>query len=108
MGQKIDAELKKAVREYFDWHGDKRGTPVKFIENLDGLEMLLARFVSGQDGKKTSCLMTAGRWADGHWDVSECVTFYRECEEANVQEFVTHGNEILYEDDDEDDEDDIE
>lgn len=106
---RIDAELKKAVKEYFEWHGDKHGKPVKFLENKDGMILLLARFTDGTDGEETSCFMTATKWADGHWDVTETATFYRACEDANVEEFVSNGNEIFYDDDyDEDDDDDFE
>ena len=81
---KIDDQLKKAVKEYYEYQGDTKAKPIRFIENkhskeiregvngkgFGGYLMLLVRFVD-EDGNKMSSLMDYTHWKDGHWDVTE-------------------------------------
>ena len=55
--------LRKAVREYYDWHGDKRSFAIRILENRSKDRMVLARFVD-EDGDKMSSLMffTGSDW----------------------------------------------
>lgn len=84
----IDDQLKKAVKEYYDWHHNKNGRPVKFVvNNMHGqYHMLLVRF-NDEDGTKMSGLMDFQHWADGHWDVTEVYAVGREDEEELVDGF---------------------
>ena len=68
----INEELKKAVREYYEWHGDSTARPVKFVVNkMPGkFKELLVRFTDAHKVKMSS-LMDYQTWADGHWDVIE-------------------------------------
>lgn len=79
--------LKKAVKEYYEWHGDKRAFAIALVKTKDKNEMLLAHFEDGSTGKKMSTLMWATGWADGHWDVKEEFLFPRECEAHVLQVF---------------------
>ena len=89
MQYKIDDQIKKAVREYYDWHSNKRGRPVKFVTNkMPGqYKMLLVRFTD-KDGTKMSGLMEFQHWNDGHWDVTEIYAVARQDEDWMVQGFV--------------------
>ena len=84
----IDDQLKKAVKEYYDWHHNKDGRPVKFVlNNMHGeYHMLLVRFVD-ENKYKMSALMDFQHLADGHWDVTEVYAVYREQEKELVDSF---------------------
>ena len=84
----IDDQLKKAVAEYYEWHGETKAKPVRFVVNkMPGqYKMLLVRFTDEQ-GDKMSALMTYEHWKDGHWDVTEFYVSERECEECLVKNF---------------------
>ena len=94
-------ELEKAVKEYYEYQGDRNMHAVRFIENrhsarlrekeygrkTKGYEMLLARFID-ENNVKYSSLMEYQRWADGHWDVTEIFFCPRECEKKMIRMFV--------------------
>ena len=84
----IDDQLKKAVKEYYDWHHNKNSRPVKFVvNNMHGpYTMLLVRF-NDERGTKMSGLMYFTHWKDGHWDVTEAYAVERESEEELVDGF---------------------
>lgn len=85
---KIDDQLKKAVTEYYEYQGDTKAEPVRFVVNkMPGqYKMLLVRFTDEQ-GHEMSALMEYQEWADGHWDVTEIDPRPRECEECMVKDF---------------------
>jgi len=87
MNDKINQQLIKAVKEYYEWHRDKKAKPIEFVKNNHSdYSMLLVRFTDAQ-GDEQSSLMIAQEWADGHWDVSEIFTAYRDCENSMVRDF---------------------
>ena len=100
--RKIDSGLRRAVTEYYQWHGDRTAHPVRFVMNKGNLpiEMLLVRFTDS-NCEKCSSLMIAQDWADGHWDVTEIYVFRRECEETNVEAFINSDSGRIDEIDDE-------
>ena len=95
--QSMPDELIKAVREYYEWHGDRNGRPVKFVTCKHGLQgtMVLARFINA-DGVWKSSLMIEQHWADGHYDVTEIYYCDRKLEKAMVKSFVNSPNGELY------------
>ena len=70
MAQKIGKGLRKAVKEYYQWHGDKTANPVKIIRNKKVLEAVVVR-VKDADGDEITTLMDFMGWKDGHYDVTE-------------------------------------
>ncbi len=84
--------LRKAVREYYDWQGDREVHPVGFVKNRDDVEMLLVRVTDAQ-GAEISCLMSCQNWADGHWDVTEMWNADRDREEELVERYRQSGLE---------------
>lgn len=78
--------LRKAVREYYEWHGDKRSFAIRIFENKSDDQMVLTRFIDSH-GEKMSALMFFQGWADGHYDVSEYEACSRICEEILVENF---------------------
>jgi len=80
--------LRKAVREYYAWHGDRKIEPVGFITNKKSgdFKLLLVRFTD-ENGMELSSLMTYQEWADGHWDVTEEEVVPRQCEQKMVSAF---------------------
>lgn len=98
--QKIDDQLKKAVREYYEYQGDTKAVPIRFVENkhsarfreeqtgrkIGGYDLLLVRFTDAS-GNKMSALMEYTDWKDGHWDVTEIFTTDRDCENVMVSDF---------------------
>lgn len=96
----IDDQLKKAVREYYEYQGDTKAVPVRFVENkhssgfreeqtgrkIGGYDLLLVRFTD-EAGDKMSALMEYTDWKDGHWDVTEIIAELRQCEDRMVKDF---------------------
>lgn len=80
--------LHKAVKEYYEWHGDRKAKPVGFITNKKSgdFKMLLVRFMDA-DGNEMSALMEYQEWKDGHWDVTEYDVVPRKCEHILVSDF---------------------
>lgn len=101
--------LKKAVREYYEWQGDKRSFAIQILKNRSNDRMVLARFVDGSTGEKTSSLMYFSTWADGHYDVTEYDTIPRDFEDVLVEEFKDSywGPMFMTDDDDDEDEGDL-
>ena len=97
--------LRKAVREYYEWHGDKRSFAIHIYTNRSKDQMVLARFVD-EDGDKLSSLMFFDAWADGHYDVKESYAFPRECEKRMVDSFKASDWGPDGSDDEDEDEDD--
>ncbi len=86
MSEKIKSELRRAVAEYYRWHGESHVSPVRFVQNRDEYELLLVRFMTA--GKvEMSSLMTCQEWADGHWDVSEVRNTCRKYEGDMIEDF---------------------
>lgn len=97
----LPEKLIEAVKEYYEYTGDRRAGAVKWIENrhsrqtrtreygkkTEGYRMLLVR-VTNEDGEKESVLMETQNWADGHWTVTEAFFSPRECEEKLIRNFV--------------------
>lgn len=94
--------LEKAVKEYYEYLGDKKFHTARWIENkhsrhlrtseygkkTEGYKLLLVRIVD-ENGCKFSALMSTQSWADGHWDVTE--EFY--CEREDEQEMIRNFEE---------------
>lgn len=85
--------LRKAVKEYYEWHGDRKAKPVDFITNKKSgdFKMLLVRFTDA-DGNEMSALMEYQEWKDGHWDVTEDDVVPRKCEHILVSDFENDQN----------------
>ena len=97
---KIDDQLKKAVKEYYEYQGDTKAKPIRFVENKHSKEiregvngkgfgghlMLLVRFVD-DNGYEMSSLMDYTNWKDGHWDVTEQEYCFRNEEETMIKTF---------------------
>ena len=98
MREILPDNLKQAVKEYYDWLGDRNGKAVKHVTCKNGIKstLLLARFIDC-NGKKLSSLMVDSGWADGHYDVTEIYTFCRECEKEMVNRFINSPNGTLLE-----------
>ena len=109
MSVKLPDGLKTAVKEYYEWNGDKNGHAVKIIESQPGefgvrAQMALCRFTDGK-GSKGSSLLTFSGWADGHYDVTEIYVVCREHEKELVEAFesstgMLEEEEEWYDDDD--------
>ena len=86
---RLPEALRKAVKEYYEWQGDKSGHAVKIVQNHNkgAYKMVLARLTDAE-GDKLSSLMDYQPWADGHYDVTEIFVGKRECEDQIVQAFV--------------------
>lgn len=83
-----DPELRKAVTEYYEWHGSRRIHLYKIAVNKkSGYQMLVVHFIDDQENRLTS-LMEFQPWKDGHYDVTEAETCPRDQEEKMVEEFV--------------------
>lgn len=80
----ITPELRKKVREYHEYQGDRTGYAVKVVRAEDGHPAVLARAVNAA-GLKISVIH--GVDADG--DVYEICSAPRECEERMVAWFGT-------------------
>ena len=78
----LTAELKKKVREYHEFHGDKTGYAVKVVRAADGYPAVLARAVTAQGRKISAILMV-----DSQGDVSEHCSCPRECEAMLVADY---------------------
>ena len=94
--------LRKAVREYHEWHGDKRSFAIRIFRNKSGDELVLTRFVD-DEGNQMSSLMFFNGWADGHYDVSEYGVVPRDYEETYVDAFKASDWSPEWEEDDDDD-----
>ena len=70
MDKAISRPLRKAIQEYYKWHGDRKAKPIKYIFNKGGLEAILV-YVTDKDGDRICTLMEFQKWADGHYDVTE-------------------------------------
>ena len=82
-----DPNLKKALRDYYDYLGDGKAKAIKIIKNKHSeVSMLLVRF-KDSDGDEMSALMDFQEWADGHIDVTEVFTAEREDEAEMVKGF---------------------
>lgn len=87
---KFCRELRKAVREHYKWHLDKKAEPIKWVSNRDGYQMLLVRVVD-RHGDKWSLLMHCQDWKDGHWDVWEALYCEPDEEENMIHDFEQSG-----------------
>ena len=78
-------ELRKAVKEYYKWNGDRHGSAVRIVscDGIFGGKMphVLAH-VTEENGEKISTLMEFQEWKDGHFDVTEIGCCGRECEQV--------------------------
>ena len=80
--------LKKAVKEYYSWHGESKAVPVSIVRNKkSGFELLLVRFVS-DDGIEMSSLVGCQMWNDGHYTIEEFTDTERELEDEMVNFFI--------------------
>ena len=80
--------LKKAVKEYYSWHGESKAAPVSVVRNKkSGFDLVLVRFVS-EDGVEMSSLVDCQPWNDGHYTIEELFDAERECEDKMVNYFV--------------------
>ena len=70
MDKTICRPLRKAIREYYQWHGQKRAKPIRFIKNQGDLEAIVV-YVTDEYGDRICTLMQFQKWADGHYDVTE-------------------------------------
>lgn len=82
-----DRQLKKAVKDYYDWHGETKAVPAAVIKNKKSDFKLLLVHFENEDGKEMSSLMTCQPWNDGHWDVEEVDDCLLEAESEMIQLF---------------------
>ena len=95
MEYSLNPELRKAVREYYQWNGDKHGSAARIVSRPGrfGREYMVLAHVTSAEGDKLSTLMFFNSWADGHYDVTEDVPFPRECEERYLKAWRDEGRE---------------
>ncbi len=87
MKERFPEALVKAVKEYYEWHGDKSPRLVRTIKNKHSdFTMLLVRFTDAH-GDKNSALMYHSSWADGHYDVTEDESALFENERELIEAF---------------------
>lgn len=80
-------KLKKALKEYYKWHGESKAVPVRLVKNKNSdFSLLLVRF-TGEDGRELSSLVYHDKWKDGHFEVEEMEAAFREDEDEMVQAF---------------------
>ena len=83
-----DPELRKAVKEHYEWHGERNAYPCAMKTNRkSGYKLLHVRFI-GDNGAKWASLMHIQRWADGHYTVEEMEADHRENERRMIDSFV--------------------
>ena len=82
----ISPELRKEIREYFQYHGGSAARAVKWVHDPEGDALLLVRFTD-EDEDPMSALVFANELAGGEWEISEEETINREEEHAMVREF---------------------
>lgn len=83
--QYFAADLKKAVLDYHEWHGDTNVQLIGFVCDCLGDSLILTR-VKDENKKKQSCLLSFYVMAGGEWDISEVESCSRENEFYMVQE----------------------
>ena len=64
-------QLKKAVKDYYDWHGESKAVPAAVIKNKKSDFKLLLVHFKDEEGREMSSFMICQPWNDGHWDVEE-------------------------------------
>jgi hypothetical protein len=95
MTKKMVPALRKAVREYYEWHGDKHGSAERIVSRPGRFSrdyMVLAH-VENDQGDKLSTMMDFTDWADGHYDVTEIYVFPREVEKEYLAAWRDEGRE---------------
>lgn len=83
---KITPELRRLVKEYHDYHGDRTCRIVKVIYDEEGYPALLVR-VRNCDGDKYSCIEGYSRDSTGDGYISEICSCPTEDEKAMVEWF---------------------
>lgn len=88
MGKKNNCPeaLKEAVRQYYEWHGDKRAHALQILHNQSDDELVMVHFVD-DFGRKMTSLMYFQGWKDGHYEVSEYDAFIRSREDIWIEDF---------------------
>ena len=82
-----DPMLRKAVTEYYEWHGSRRIHLYAIAVNKkSGYKMLHVHFIDSNEVRLSS-LMEYQPWADGHYDVTEVYVCEREDEKEMVEGF---------------------
>ena len=82
-----DPMLRKAVTEYYEWHGSRKIHLFAIAVNKKSdYKMLHVHFIDENEVRMSS-LMTYQPWADGHYDVTEVEAVEREEEKAMVEAF---------------------
>ena len=89
----MNRELKKAVREYYKWHGESKAEIIRMLHNKDGVPALLIHFI-GEQGDELSGIALYQEWKDGHYDVEEIDASFREDEEQIINDYEMFGATI--------------
>lgn len=82
-----DPMLRKAVTEYYEWHGSRRIHLYAIAVNKKSGYMLLHVHFIDSNEVRLSSLMTYQPWADGHYDVTEIDVCKREEEQEMIENF---------------------
>ena len=95
MLEKLTPALRKAVREYYEWHGDKHGSAQRIVSRPGryGREYMVLAHIVTKDDDKLSTMMIYSDWADGHYDVTEIYVFPREDEKDYLDAWREVGRE---------------
>lgn len=99
MNEKITPELRQAVREYYNWHGEKYAKCMRIVRDKNDLECIIVRF-AGENETALSSLVHFMRWEDGHYDVTEMFSCNRNDEDDMVKRYQESGfdkEETMYE-----------
>lgn len=93
MTEKLTPALRKAVREYYEWHGDKHGSAERIVSRPGrfGREYMVLAHIVNDQGDKLSTLMIYSGWADGHYDVTEIYVFPQEDEKEYLDAWRDEG-----------------
>ena len=95
MTKKLTPALRKAVREYYQWHGDKHGSAVRIVSRpmRFGRDHMVLAHIETDQGDKLSTMMGFNGWADGHYDVTEIYVFPRDVEKEYLEAWRDEGRE---------------
>lgn len=95
MTERLTPALRKAVREYYQWQGDKHGSAQRIVSRPGrfGREYMVLAHVVNDQGDKLSTMLIYTGWADGHYDVTEIYVFPREREQDYLEAWREEGRE---------------
>ena len=94
MANGFSRELRKALKEYYAYYGDRKPEPVRWIDTKKYGPMLLVHFTDTQekDDRKMSGILHVVQYSDGRIDISEVDTDERCHEDEMIEDFLMEAN----------------